>query len=208
MADMPSGTRYARSWEKTSRFGLISYVKTWHSAQFCNVYPRVLMPICSEILRFFFDKPIPDLYRALFYGTGMANKAKIKFDQHEYTIHLRLTTKAEDSFVAVCVQKQNLKALELLQKTFEFDMKQDGYRLPRDACIRYVLFYQLRETTMKWIRTQWANFFNRLDNESFGCPADPVEQFAVNFFESRESFRKTPFATNGLALFPMNKKEA
>ena len=130
----------------------------------------------------FFDKPIPDLYRALFYGTGMANKAKINFDQHEYTIHLRLTTKAEDSFVAECVQKQNLKALELLQKTFEFDMKQDGYRLPRDACIRYVLFYQLRETTMKWIRTQWANFFNRLDNESFGCPADPVEQFAVNFF--------------------------
>ena len=135
----------------------------------------------------FFDKPIPDLYRALFYGTGMANKAKIKFDQHEYTIHLRLTTKAEDSFVAVCVQKQNLKALELLQKTFEFDMKQDGYRLPRDACIRYVLFYQLRETTMKWIRTQWANFFQSIGQRVVRMSCGPSRTVRRQFFSKVES---------------------
>jgi hypothetical protein len=71
-------------------------------------------------------------------------------------------------------------------------MKQDGYRLPRDACIRYVLFYQLREkTTMKWIRTQWADFFKRLD-ESFVCK-NKVEQFAVDFFRNSRAVPENTF---------------
>jgi len=137
----------------------------------------------------FFEKPVPNLFRVLFYK----NKGVWTYKaDDEYTINSTLTSGTE-SFVHHCMQKHNLKTLKLLQKTFEFDMKQDGYRLPRDALIRYVLFYQLRETTMKWIRTQWANFFNRLDNESFGCPADPVEQFAVDFFRKSRAVPENAF---------------
>lgn len=136
----------------------------------------------------FFEKPVPNLFRVLFYK----NKGVWTYKaDDEYTINLTLTSGIE-SFVHHCMQKHNLKTLELLQKTFEFDMKQDGYRLPRDALIRYVLFYQLREkTTMKWIRTQWADFFKRLD-ESFVCK-NKVEQFAVDFFRNSKSVPENTF---------------
>lgn len=136
-----------------------------------------------------FDKPIPDLGSVLFYGTRMANKAnEAKLDQlDKYAIHSRLTSGIE-SFVHHCVQTRNSKALALLQKTFDHDMNEEGYRVAWDACIRYVLFDQLYKPTltMKWLRRLWANFFKRLGSESIDCE-NKIEEFAVDFFRELKS---------------------